>query len=263
VLAPVLQDVTDANLLKAIFSADDIARDLREAAFASERGILVSGSKVMITRALGCVDPQLAYQAAKRSLVEPSNYERERYPALMVTLDSNRAITDLFQQMSIETASSVRAAIGRALATENIAERLQQGMNSGIPAERQAACRIAGYYQPDDAVQRAVRERLEDADARVFEAAIEAISQSRAIRRQSELLAAWKMEPERARRWRLLDVALDQDSFEISLGDLPENWQAVFAGSPHPMRTYLWDRIEKKRKQEAEEHERRDKETQR
>src|SRR5579871_5351143 len=107
--------IPDPDKLERTFAAaPDLTATLRDTAFAVEDGDRYTHSKVCAIRALSSIEPKLAYEAAKRALQDKKIHDRDYYPILLLTIDHECARNDLFEQMLVETASSVCAAIGRA-----------------------------------------------------------------------------------------------------------------------------------------------------
>src|SRR5262249_54636758 len=113
--------VKDETLLADVVQGGEIEERLRKSTTAPEDGIWYAGTKAAAIRALSIADREEAYETALAALRNPRSRDRIRYPAILMQLREERAIADLFNQMTLEKETVVRWAIGRSLSAPDLA----------------------------------------------------------------------------------------------------------------------------------------------
>jgi len=253
----VLQQLWSSGLsyekIKSVLNRDDLRQSIEQLAFLVEDGLNDVSDKPFAIYALGILDKELAIEAAITALENADNGNREYYPYLIVELDPIRAPNILAEHMCDENTSVVRAAIGRALASDTIDMNpiVEKWTTDNIPSHRIAICRILAYLEPTELRLGKLRTLLEDDHTAVLEAAEEAYWHSLNELWARNLIAAFVKEADRARQWRLLDAA-------IAIGDpgnahqpLPPWLQNALKNSSGPWNRYVYNMIEVRRKKVA------------
>lgn len=230
-----------------ILTDSAIRDELREAAFSRESNTWITGSKVNAIRGLASFDPATAYLAAKTALADPDAHDRDRYPALMARLDTDRASADLFRQATREPSTWVLHAIGRALQKISAHDAVFPLLEAEEESARVAACHLVSMWPRKDEVITKLRSLLHDPHRRVGQAAINAI-QSIALSTQTDnLVAAIERETDRPRKWRLLECVIEIGD----PGDHGDQWpawrQRVTAAIDYSMAAFAHDRLMKRR----------------
>ena len=212
----------DDDMLPYILTDSAIRGELREAAFSLEGRTWVTGSKVNAIRGLASFDPSAAYLAARTALVDPDAHDRDRYPALMVRLDADRASVDLVRQAPLEASTWVLHAIGRALKKMSGHDAVFPLIEAEEESAREAACHLVSMWPRNEEVITKLRALLHDPQRRVGQAAIDALQRVALSTHTDDLVAAIERETDRPRKWRLLECAVETGD----PGDNGDQWPA-------------------------------------
>lgn len=203
-------------------------------------------------RALKKLDPDSAFEAARHQIARGSKRNRRLYPKLLLETNPARAEEDLANFLKKDADFVLLAAIGEALDQTSNRQLLLQWLGDPDPRLRQGACFAAEamrWSQDLDDALFAIR-RDEDWDTR--EAAWQALEGIRLQKEVDRLVAAFRAETDRARRWSLLDAALDLGYPGVVRGYGRFGWFLALQeteGLPYSMREYALKRLEKRREE--------------
>jgi len=251
--------VDDNHLLVSLVDQSRLLEHLHDVAFAEEGSGWFTGSKANAISGLARFDPKTAYLAALKALRNPTSHDREYYPYILVEIDIDEAIPALLTQAAEEEATRVVWAIGRALAAVEPSGVIADWLASPDAKQRLAACRVCARLRPTPPILLTLQHCLDDADVRVAGAAREALGLLQLSQETERLVNAIRAEQDASRRWVLLDSLVDVGD----PGDKHRPWpywaRQVGENLPYLMQVYVADKLEKRRKEVAEEAEKRDK----
>jgi hypothetical protein len=212
-------------------------------------------------RALVKLDPESAFEAARHQIARESKRDRRLYPKPLLETNPARAEEDLANLLKKDADFVLLAAIGEALDQTSNRRLLLQWLGDPDPRLRQGACIAAELMRwsqdLDDALF--VLRRDEDWDTR--EAAWQALEAVRLQKEVDRLVAEFQVETGRARRWSLLDAALDLGHPGVVRGYGRFGWFLALQeteGLSYSMRKYGLERLEKRREALVKELEKRE-----
>ncbi len=207
------------------------------------------GAQLGAIRALAKRETDYAFEAARR-LTVPDAPNREDVPALLLEIDSDRALPILREWVETEASVLVLAMIGEAVF---VAGRLQEvigWLQDPSPRLREGACIAAEILPWTDELARVLRERLYDEDWDVRTAANRTLDRIWHAREIDRLVDEIVAEADTTRRWCLLSVALDGGLPGLTGPYRQQPWAArLFDNLPLAMRQRVFDRLEKRRKE--------------
>jgi hypothetical protein len=206
------------------------------------------GAQLGAIRALAKWDRNSAFEAA-RQLATPDAHNRADAPALLLEIDSDRALLLLRDWVEKEEKAPVLASIGEDLHLAGHLPVLLEWLEDPSPRLREGACLAAEILPWTDDLARILRERLYDEVWSVRVAANQALDRIWHAREIERLVEEIITEDDSTRRWRLLDVALEGGHPGLSGPYSRQAWVALlFEHLPLAMRQRAVDRLEKRRK---------------
>ncbi len=178
------------------------------------RPSIFDGTQVVL--GLAAFHPGDAYAAGLKILQSEATQSRHGdAPWLLLDLDQNKAISDLLRFMALgKPSQSIRHSIAQALAEKatsnpDVCKIVLSHASASSSRERSDACYILGFMRPSEDVITAVSDALADENITVFRAACEAWHKLDTARHIEELVEAFLVEDDKAKRWVLLDAALE------------------------------------------------------
>ncbi len=175
---------------------------------------IFDGTQVVL--GLAAFHPGDAYAAGLKILQNEAAQNRHRdAPWLLLDLDQNKAVSDLLKFMALgKPSQSIRHSIAQALAGKtssnpDICKVVLNRASAASSRERSDACYILGFMHPSEDVMTTVSVALTDENITVFRAACEAWHKLDTARHVEELVKAFLVEDDKAKRWVLLDAALE------------------------------------------------------
>ncbi len=228
-LSALVAHCNDDEVKKRIFSDPIVSDHLFADAFAAEGGFRIVGAKATAIAALRFVDAQ----QAERAFLDVDHYERERYPYLLVEIDSERAPDALLKQLAIEESHEIRAAIGRALSQGMDPDALQRLLKSDDLEEKVAACRAVGWAESQLVLWPEVRLLVDDASECVSDAASSAIDRLEALKQTKYLVEAIMSACDTDSIWAYLDAIIEIGAPLDEHCRLP-NWATRISKVLHP-----------------------------
>lgn len=212
-------------------------------------------------RALMTLDPESAFEAARHQIARGSKGHRRLYPKSLLETNPARAEEELANLLKKDADFVLIAAIGEALDQTSNRQLLLRWLSDPDPRLRQGACfasEAMRWSQDLDDALFALR-RDEDWDTR--EAAWRALEAVRLQKEVDRLVAAFRAETDRARRWSLLDAALYLGYPGVVRGYGQFGWFRALQETeelPYSMRKYALKRLEKRRETLVKELEKRE-----
>ena len=247
-LDEMVEDPMFSEALDSILADDRLRDSVRSMAFDEEGSFRLGQGRASALRALARFDPQAAFVATKAALRSRLDSARERYPYLLVEIDSGRAVRDLLEHSKAETSTSVLWATSRAFAELDVKETLLEYLNSSVPIERETALRLAARLEPAEWLLSSVTARLDDDNVEVASAALSALKHLDDSVIAARLVQAIKGEADPTHRWALLDALLSV----VDPGDIGRpmpNWATkLWAQLPLAMNRWLSDKLRERRK---------------
>ncbi len=247
-LDEMVEDPTFSETLDSILADDRLRDSVRSMALDEEGSFRLGQGRASALRALARFDPQAAFLGTKAALRSRLDSARERYPYVLVEIDSGRAVRDLLEHSKAEASTTVLWATSRAFADLDIKEALLEYLNSSVPIERETALRVAARLAPAEWLLSSVRGRLDDDTVEVASAALAALKHLDDSLMAARLVRAIEEEADPTHRWALLDALL-------SIGDPGDigrpmpNWATrVWAQLPLAMRKWVSDKLGERRK---------------
>lgn len=212
-------------------------------------------------RALMKLDPDSAFEAARHQITRGSKKHRILYPKPLLETNPARAEEDLANLLKKDADFVLLAAIGEALDQTSNRHLLLQWLSDPGPRLRQGACFAAEAMRWSQDLDDALFALRRDEDWDTREAAWQALEAVRLQKEVDRLVAALQAETDRARRWSLLDAALDLGYPGVVRGYGRFGWFLALQeteGLPYSMRKYALKRLEKRREAVVKELERRE-----
>lgn len=238
--------------------SDRVREFLADFAFQADGSFRYVGHKANAIRALAAFDREEGYRAALLALQNPAAHDREYMPYILLEVDAERAVGDLIAYIVGEPTCSFPAVVARALRDKECEGQLIPLLKSAGASSRRAACFALGFCAPSMDIVSSVRECLDDDDVSVYEAACHAVRRLHETEIVDQLVDAYLAECERARRWILLDAALETG--DLGNEHRPAPWIVrMCAEMPSLLQTYVAEKMEKRRKQIASDLENADK----
>ena len=221
-----------------------------EEAFASRSSRWFRSSPRSAIRGLGQREPNEAFHAAEIQLSTGPRDERPSYPPLLLELDPERALRLFAESVRKSEDIIVLRAIGEALDDSGQEAMLRSWLSSPDPRLREGACFASTPFRWSPGLDTCLLERLRDPSWRVRPAAshaLEALRQEREVRRLIDMLEA---EADRARRWAIVDAAVDLGDPGVSPRCGAENWVARLCdGLPFAIKKHVFDRLKSRREE--------------
>lgn len=212
-------------------------------------------------RALVKLDPESAFEAARHQIARGSKRHRRLYPKPLLETNPARAVEDLVNLLKKDADFVLLAAIGEALDQTSNRRFLLQWLGDPDPRLRQGACFAAESMRWSQDLDDALFALRRDEDWDTREAAWQALEAVRLQKEVNRLVAAFRVETDRARRWSLLDAALDLGHPGVVRGYGRFGWFLALQeteGLPYSMREYARERLEKRREALVKELEKRE-----
>ncbi len=169
---------------------------------------LEPGAQVGAIRALAARDPIRAFEAAQR-LLQLESPNREDAPRLLLEMDSERALPLLQECLQEEGRVPFVMVIGESLHASGHHELPKEWLEAPSPALREGACIAAEAFPWSDDLAQSLRALLYDSDWEVRNAANRALDRLWQARETDGVVDALLEESDPARRWRLLELALE------------------------------------------------------
>lgn len=208
----------------------------------------VYGAQPGAIRALARWDTSRAFDAAFL-LLAPSDSNRELAPSLLLEIAPDRAVRVLREAVETEDSVLMLAAVGEALHLAGKTSALLAWLEDASPQVREAACVAVQVHPWTEDLYGALRNRLYDETWGVRLAANQAMDRLWHAREHDRLVEAILAESERARRWCLLDVALEGGHPGLTGDYRDQPWVAkLFEQLPLAMRQRAVERLKKRRK---------------
>jgi hypothetical protein len=218
----------------------------------------VVGLRYAATRILALIEPNTAFLACRSAIECGNTTDREAYPRLILELDEQRAVADLFERCAHEPSTWMTHVIARALARHDVQKRIEVALASTDPPARRAACLIASHCAPSNDIQNLLHAALDDSDRDVADAALNALRDLRRVREVDQLVQAFKAATDDRRRWIFVDALAELGD----PGDAGNGWPVwsvrVADNSPRAIGRYLASRINEARKKVKERADRED-----
>lgn len=194
-------------------------------------------------------DPLRAFDAARRVMLAQSAL-REKCPERLLRYNVERAL-NVFENILKDSADFLLlAAIGEALDRAGLASRIQEWLRSPDPALRRGACFVGEMMSWTEDLDQALRNCTRDEDWDVREAAKNALEAMRRHREVGPIVAALRDEEDSARRWALVDAALEIGYLGVVPGYGRDQWFAeLYTLVPVPLQFYALQQLEKRRKE--------------
>jgi HEAT repeat protein len=221
---------------------------------------------VQAVSGLAAYAPADAYTAGLRWLRDGNENERMYAAHLLLEINRDRALLDLFDVIASETEiQRVREHTARWLAQQAEGEDeersnilhdlLLERALSADPKQRSAAGLVLGYRKPDDVVNATILTLMEDGDAAVFQAACAAWHKLESARKVDKLVEAFLCETDAGRRSVLMVAASDQAELGNTCCPAPD-WLNRMAERLTALEwDYIWERLRTRQ----DERDRRDK----
>lgn len=203
-------------------------------------------------RALTKLDPESAFEAARHQIARGSKRHRRLYSKLLLESDPARAGREFTNLMRADKDLVLIYSIGEALDQTSNQLLPLQWLNDPDPRLRQGTCLAAESMRWSANLDDALYALRRDEDWYAREAAWAALEQLRLQREVDRLVAAFRAETDRARRWSLLDAALDLGYPGVVDGYGRFGWFAVLMeteGLPYSMRKYALKRLKERREE--------------
>lgn len=194
-------------------------------------------------------DPQRAFDAARRLMLAQSPV-REKCPERLLRYNRESAL-DIFEEILKESSDFLLlAAIGEALDRAGLASRIQGWLQSRDPALRRGACFVAEAMVWTEDLDQALRTCIRDEDWDVREAAKDALEALRRHRQVEPLVTALGGEEDSARRWALVDAALEIGYVGVVPGYGRDRWFGeLHAMVSPPLQRHALKQVERRRKE--------------
>ncbi|NJL26497.1 MAG: hypothetical protein HC897_00800 [Thermoanaerobaculia bacterium] len=202
-------------------------------------------TRVGSIKALSSRDPARAYRAALQ-LREERRADCGEILGLLLEIDKKQAL-ELFRA-EIEHGEEViaLAAVGEHLQTIGQTTLMTEWLGDPLARVREGACIASEFCPWDDELAEGLRALLYDNDWDVRNAANVALNRLWHAREIERIVDALLIEPEAARRWCLLDIALEDG--HPGLWERPSWVARLYATLPLAMRQRLGEELEKRRK---------------
>jgi hypothetical protein len=230
-----------------------LADCVREAAFADEGSFLITGSKADAIRALGALDSDAGFSAARRTLTDYRARARQVYPPLLYRINTEAAREVFLDLAKVEKDVSVIWSMARMFQKQDT-QWLCEHLSHASGLTRLGACRLAAIAASDiPGALDLVTKLLDDP----VEAVRRAAEQCRRNMRARELVtdieipsSEWVKNP-----WLLLDAALQVGDAGFKGAPWPvwaERLASHVEGSQPALREILVEEIKKQRKKASE-----------
>jgi len=149
---------------------------LIERAFARDEALRFVGARAAAIRGLGKLRSDDAYSVARRTLCSGDMQNKERQPWILLEIDKERAVPDLFViAEEIEDEPTI-AYIALAMAQRCEWKEIQNYLSSNVSRQRALACRVCGLMAPSHEITTVLMEMALDDDVKVYEAAVGALN---------------------------------------------------------------------------------------
>jgi hypothetical protein len=236
--------------LKAKLLEDRWLREtLHRESVATEGSSWITGRKSAALECLAEFDHDAAFIATVSALEATTNHDRERYPDLLRTIDSQRAVPVLLDRLITERFERVRFAIGRALAPLQLEAELRCRLSAVSENTRAAACFAAGWTEDGPQLRNELLLALGDSSEAVIREAMASLDRLRVREVCTELSRRATKESNLVSRWGYLDALIDvMDPGEESAG-FPELLRVPSESLGLLVRKHLNDRLTKRRKE--------------
>jgi hypothetical protein len=248
----------DDDSLRRVMQEEPIRDGIRAIAIGDLRTGWVSGLRCAAIRALALIEPNTAFLACRSAVESTNETDREAYPHLMLQIDGQRAVVDLFERCPRERSTWMAHVIARALAQHDVQKRTEVALASADPRSRRAACIIASHCPPGTGIHSLLRGALDDPDRDVAEAALDTLRKLRTAQKVDQLVRAYEAETDDRRRWVFADALVELGD----PGDAGNGWPAwsvrVVENGPRAIGRYLASRINEARKKAKERADRED-----
>jgi hypothetical protein len=230
---------------------EEVREYLREHALSEARGGRPSGHFDAI-RALMKLDPDSAFEAARHQIARGSKKDRKLYPQILIEVDEARALNEFARLLREEDDFVLICSIGEALDRASNRSPLLRWLGDPDPKLREGACIAAEAMRWSADLDEALFALRRDEDWDTREAAWEALEKVRLQKEVDRLVAAFQAETDRARRWCLLDAALDLGYPGVVRGYGRFGWFSALQETeslPYSMRKHALKRLEKHREE--------------
>jgi len=154
-------------------------------------------------------DKEQVYATAKVMLASEDVGTRAAIPQLLADLASERAGMILFERLTNEPMPSIRMTIARVIASFGFEAKLTELSAAPDVDTRIWACFVLGFGAPSEGVFEALKARLDDTDAKVFEAAVDSICQLERSLETERLVEKFCMETTAHKRYVLMDAVIE------------------------------------------------------
>jgi hypothetical protein len=194
-------------------------------------------------------DPQRAFDAARRLMLAQSAL-REECPERLLRWNSEGAL-EVFAEILAESDDFLLfAAIGEALDRAGLVTKITEWLRSPGPALRQGACFAAEAIRWTEELERALEGCIRDEDWDVREAAKDALEAIRTHHKVGPLVEALRGEGDPARRWALVDAALEIGYPGVVSRYGRDRWFGeMYAIVPPALQRHALKQLEKRRKE--------------
>ncbi len=206
------------------------------------------GARQGAIRALARRDPGRAFAAA-RLLTAPDAPHRPDAPALLLEIDTDRALPLLREWVEDEDSVLLVATVGEALHLAGELPAFLGWLEDPSPRLREGACIAAEVLPWSEPLAAVLRQRLYDEAWSVRVAANQALDRIWHAREIDRLVEAIVAEPDNTRRWCLLEVTLEGGHPGLAGPYRQQPWVArLFEHLPLAMRQRIVERLEQRRK---------------
>jgi hypothetical protein len=194
------------ELLPAVAECAEVFALAEEVGYSPDEGTRIVGEKPAALRIVGVRQPAAAVRLALARLRDPNTPNGELFVPIVPTLVENDAVTPLLDVVRQNRRIRIVQAIGRELGRLNAAQTVLEWLNSPTSEQRLAACRVAGFLPPTDALNDKVKALVDDPDKQISDAAVEAHERLQRSRIAADLVRAIEVESDPTHRWVLLDA---------------------------------------------------------
>lgn len=202
--------------------------------------------------ALMKLDPDSAFEAARHQIARGSKKHRNLYPQVLIEVDGQRALGEFAKMLREEDDFVLICSIGEALDRGSKRSPLLRWLGDPDPKLREGACIAAEAMRWSADLDEALFALRRDEDWDTREAAWEALEKVRLQKEVDRLVEAFQAETDRARRWCLLDAALDLGYPGVVRGYGRFGWFSALQETeslPYSMRKHALKRLEKHREE--------------
>lgn len=219
-----------------------------KAAYSGANSFLRS-SRAAAIRGLARIDRADATRAANQLLHDGSDQEKREAVAIAYDLDAVRAVEDWSRTISRSSDLLLIHAIGEKL-DEDTSPAIKKWLASPDPATREGACMAIWPFAWNQDLDSSLASLLSDRSQRVRDEAWLALEFIREDRLARQAIGRIGEEPQRARRWALVDAAIALGNPGVVAGRGQHNWFSELSRElPYYLVDHALDRLKGSRKE--------------